>query len=78
MALLLLIGFVAGVITSISPCVLPVLPILLAGGAAGGKRRPYAIIGGLVLSFATFTLTAGLMNLLLVLDSFDIAEGRKE
>ena len=58
MAFLLLIGFVAGVITSISPCVLPVLPILLAGGAAGGKRRPYAIIGGPVLSFATFTLTA--------------------
>lgn len=26
----------------------------------------------------TFTLTAGLMNLLLVLDCFDIAEGRKE
>ncbi len=26
----------------------------------------------------TFTLTAGLMNLLLVLDSFDIAEGRKD
>ncbi len=25
-----------------------------------------------------FTITAGLMNLLLVLDSFDIAEGRKE
>ncbi len=26
----------------------------------------------------TFTLTAGLMNLLLVLDCYDIAEGRKE
>ena len=26
----------------------------------------------------TFTLTAGLMNLLLVLDCFDIAEGRKQ
>ena len=26
----------------------------------------------------TFTLTAGLMNLLLVLDCFDIAEGRKK
>ncbi|GAC1396393.1 MAG: hypothetical protein NVSMB68_13140 [Thermoanaerobaculia bacterium] len=26
----------------------------------------------------TFTLTAGLMNLLLVVDCFDIAEGRKE
>src|SRR5437016_4880161 len=58
MVLLLLIGFVAGVVTAISPCVLPVLPILLAGGAAGGRRRPYAIIAGLVLSFATFTLTA--------------------
>ena len=35
---LLGIGFLAGVITAISPCVLPVLPILLAGGATG--RRP--------------------------------------
>src|SRR5919201_2963133 len=32
--------------------------ILLAGGAAGGRRRPYAIIAGLVLSFSVFTLTA--------------------
>src|SRR5919198_839182 len=58
MVLLLLIGFLAGVGTAISPCVLPVLPILLAGGAAGGRRRPYAIIAGLVLSFTVFTLTA--------------------
>jgi cytochrome c biogenesis protein CcdA/thiol-disulfide isomerase/thioredoxin len=56
--LLLLIGFVAGVITAVSPCVLPVLPIVLAGGAAGGQRRPYAIIVGLVASFTVFTLTA--------------------
>src|SRR5438270_2567759 len=58
MVLLLLIGFLAGVVTAISPCVLPVLPILLAGGASGGRRRPYAIIAGLVLSFTVFTLTA--------------------
>src|SRR5919198_543334 len=58
MVLLLVIGFLAGVVTAISPCVLPVLPILLAGGAAGGKRRPDAIIAGLVLSFTVFTLTA--------------------
>ena len=32
----------------VSPCVLPVLPILLAGGASGGRRRPYAIVAGLV------------------------------
>jgi cytochrome c biogenesis protein CcdA/thiol-disulfide isomerase/thioredoxin len=58
MVLLLVIGFLAGVVTAISPCVLPVLPILLAGGASGGRRRPYAIIAGLVLSFTVFTLTA--------------------
>jgi cytochrome c biogenesis protein CcdA/thiol-disulfide isomerase/thioredoxin len=58
MALLLLIGFVAGVVTAVSPCVLPVLPIVLAGGATGGRRRPYAIIAGLVASFTIFTLTA--------------------
>jgi cytochrome c biogenesis protein CcdA/thiol-disulfide isomerase/thioredoxin len=56
--LLLVIGFVAGVITAVSPCVLPVLPILLAGGAAGGRRRPLAIVAGLVLSFSLFTLFA--------------------
>ena len=58
MILLLLIGFVAGVITAVSPCVLPVLPIVLAGGASCGRRRPYAIIAGLVASFTLFTLTA--------------------
>jgi cytochrome c biogenesis protein CcdA len=52
------IGFLAGVITAISPCVLPVLPIILAGSASGGRRRPYAIIGGLVVSFS-FLLLAG-------------------
>jgi cytochrome c biogenesis protein CcdA/thiol-disulfide isomerase/thioredoxin len=58
MVLLLGIGFVAGIITAVSPCVLPVLPVVLAGGAAGGRRRPYAIVAGLVLSFTVFTLSA--------------------
>ena len=58
MILLLGIGFLAGVITAVSPCVLPVLPIVLAGGASGGTRRPYAIVAGLVASFTVFTLSA--------------------
>src|SRR3954453_23222847 len=58
MPLLIVIAFAAGLITALSPCVLPVLPVLLAGGAAGGRRRPYAIVGGLVLSFTIFTVTA--------------------
>ena len=40
MLVLLGIAFLAGVITAVSPCVLPVLPIVLAGGASGGRRRP--------------------------------------
>jgi cytochrome c biogenesis protein CcdA/thiol-disulfide isomerase/thioredoxin len=45
------IAFLAGVVTAVSPCVYPVLPIVFAGGATGGRRRPYAIIAGLVLTF---------------------------
>ena len=45
------IAFLAGVVTAISPCVYPVLPIIFAGGATGGRRRPYAIIAGLVVTF---------------------------
>jgi cytochrome c biogenesis protein CcdA/thiol-disulfide isomerase/thioredoxin len=57
MVVLLGIAFVAGLITAISPCVLPVLPILVAGSAGSSRTRPYAIVAGLVVSFTTFTLT---------------------
>ncbi len=54
---LLGIAFLAGIVTAISPCVLPVLPILLAGSAGStDRRRPFAIVAGLVVSFTTFTL----------------------
>jgi cytochrome c biogenesis protein CcdA/thiol-disulfide isomerase/thioredoxin len=56
MLVLLGIGLAAGFITAISPCVLPVLPIIFAGGATGGRRKPFAIVTGLVLSFSAFTL----------------------
>jgi len=54
---LLGIAFLAGFITAISPCMLPVLPIILAGSAGSTDRgRPYTIMAGLVLSFTAFTL----------------------
>ncbi|HEX2434573.1 MAG TPA: cytochrome c biogenesis protein DipZ, partial [Gaiellaceae bacterium] len=69
MLILLGIAFVAGLITAISPCVLPVLPILLAGGASG--RRPYGIIAGLVGSFTIFTVAgASLLDALGFPDDF--------
>jgi len=46
---------------------------------AGRIYGPPGDLTSLTFEYGTaFTLTAGLMNLLLILDSFDIAEGRKE
>jgi cytochrome c biogenesis protein CcdA/thiol-disulfide isomerase/thioredoxin len=56
--LLVGVAFVAGMVTAVSPCVLPVLPIVFAGAATGGSRRPYAVVAGLVVSFTVFTLAA--------------------
>ncbi len=61
MIVLIGIGLLAGLVTAISPCVLPVLPILLAGGATG--RKPLRIVAGLITSFTIFTLfSAWLLN----------------
>lgn len=50
--MLLLLGFavIAGAGTGVTPCVLPVLPGLLAASATGGRRRPLAIVVGLVVT----------------------------
>ncbi|MGZ8691531.1 MAG: cytochrome c biogenesis protein DipZ [Gaiellaceae bacterium] len=57
MLILVPIAFAAGVITAFTPCILPVLPIVLAGGAgAGTTRRPYAIAAGLITTFTAFLL----------------------
>lgn len=57
MALLLIFGFLAGAATAVSPCVVPVLPIVLSAGATGGHRKPLGIVTGLIFSF-TFALFA--------------------
>src|SRR5256714_9749489 len=56
MALLVVFAFLAGAGTALSPCVLPVLPIALSAGAAGGRRRPLGIVTGLALSFTFATV----------------------
>lgn len=54
---LLVVAFLGGVITGISPCIVPVLPVVVAGGAVGGSRaRPFLIIAGLVVSFSVAEL----------------------
>ncbi len=56
MTLLIPIAFLAGIVTAISPCVLPVLPVAMAGAVAGGRRRPLGIVAGFVATLVVFTL----------------------
>jgi cytochrome c biogenesis protein CcdA/thiol-disulfide isomerase/thioredoxin len=58
MVLLLLFALIAGAGTAITPCVLPVVPALLASSATGGRRRPIGIVVGLG---ATFTIAIVLL-----------------
>jgi cytochrome c biogenesis protein CcdA/thiol-disulfide isomerase/thioredoxin len=51
MVLLVLFAFVAGAGTALSPCVLPVLPALLASAGSGGRGRPVGVIAGLTAAF---------------------------
>ncbi|WP_334172234.1 cytochrome c biogenesis protein CcdA [Sinomonas sp.] len=72
----ILIGFLGGLITGISPCILPVLPVIFFSGGLDSARagssssapgrppsrwRPYQVITGLVLSFSAFTLLGSLV-----------------
>jgi len=56
MLLLILFAFIAGVVTILSPCILPILPIVLSGSVEGGKRRPIGVVLGFIISFTFFTL----------------------
>ncbi len=59
MILLITFAFLAGVITVLSPCILPILPIILTssiGGVNTGKSRPMGVVIGFILSFTFFTL----------------------
>jgi cytochrome c biogenesis protein CcdA len=45
-------GFLAGVLSTLSPCVLPIIPILLGTAANAHPRAPLALAGGLAISYA--------------------------
>src|SRR5438552_3738355 len=53
---LVLFAFLAGLATVAAPCILPVLPIVFSGAAAGGRQRSFGVIIGLVISFSILTL----------------------
>lgn len=59
MVLLIVFAFLAGIVTVLSPCILPILPIILSstiGGKSIGKARPVGVVLGFIASFTFFTL----------------------
>lgn len=47
----LVAGFAAGLLTLLNPCVLPMLPIVLASALQAGRLGPVALAGGMAVSF---------------------------
>jgi cytochrome c-type biogenesis protein len=50
----LLFAYLAGLLTLINPCVLPVLPVVLASALNADRRGPLALAAGMSLSFVVF------------------------
>lgn len=54
---IVLISYLAGVLTALAPCVLPILPVVVGGSVSdGNKSRPYIVTLSLFCSIIIFTL----------------------
>ena len=47
-------AYLAGLLTLINPCVLPVLPIVLVSALNANRNGPLALAAGMSVSFVTF------------------------
>ncbi len=64
-----LLGFVAGGLTILSPCVLPLVPVVLSSAAQANPRGPLALAAGLVVSFTATGLFVATLGPALGLDA---------
>jgi cytochrome c-type biogenesis protein len=65
----LALGFVAGALSTLSPCVLPLLPVLIASALQQHALGPVALAGGLAVAFAGMGLFTASLSLSLGLDA---------
>ncbi len=68
-------AYIAGLITLINPCVVPLLPIVLAGSIGRNPLGPLAMAAGLAVSFTVFGFVAYAFAQGLGLQQEDIARG---
>ncbi|MCU0826363.1 MAG: cytochrome c biogenesis CcdA family protein [Tabrizicola sp.] len=69
----LIFAYLAGLLTLINPCVLPVLPIVLASSLHRDRRAPLALAAGMSLSFVALGLGVTAIGPALGLDSDSVA-----
>lgn len=69
----LILGYLAGLLTLINPCVLPVLPIVLASSLHHDRRAPLALAAGMSLSFVALGLGVTALGPALGLDTDSVA-----
>ena len=62
-------AYVAGVLTLINPCVLPLLPIVIAAAFQNSRLGPLALAAGLTLSFAVLGVSVTAFGHLLSIDA---------
>jgi len=53
------LSFLAGVLSTLSPCVLPLIPILMGSAASSHRYGTFALVGGLMLSFTLIGVGLG-------------------
>lgn len=67
-------GYIAGLLTLINPCVLPVLPIVLATALQAGRTGPVVLAAGMSLSFVTVGMTVAVFGRAVGIDDQMIAQ----
>src|SRR5260370_520125 len=60
------LAFLAGVLSILSPCVLPIVPLVLGAAAAENRYAPAALAAGLALSFVAIGLFVATLGVLVV------------
>lgn len=64
----LALAFIAGTLSTLSPCVLPLIPIVLGAAVAQGRLGPAALAAGLALSFTAVGLFVATIGFAIGLD----------
>ena len=64
-----LLALAAGLLSTLSPCVLPLLPIVIAAAVSQHRLGPVALAGGLALSFVAIGLFVATIGFSMGLDT---------